>query len=136
MEQPRFDPMTGKPLHTEPQGTQEPPKTPPQPVYRPAPELPGKSEAITSLVLGIVALCFCTTSGLIGLALGITGLIFASQAKRRGYRDGMRTGGFVTSLLAVIFGSVSVLIGSILRSVFVAFSTGILEEILEDTFLI
>jgi len=94
----------------------------------------GKSEAITSLVLGIVALCFCVGSGLIALAVGITGLVFASIAKKKGYRDGMRTGGFVTSLLAVIFGSVSALISLILRSVMLAFGTGLLSEIFDFLF--
>ena len=91
----------------------------------------GKTEAITSLVLGIVALCFCVSGGVIALALGITGLVFASMARKKGYQDGMRTGGFVTSLLAVIFGSISALIGLIVRSVVVAFGAGILTEIFD-----
>ena len=94
----------------------------------------GKTEAITSLVLGIVGLCFSTSAGIIALALGITGLVFASIAKRKGYRDGMRTGGFVTSLLAVIIGSLSALIGLILKSVMLAFGSGLLSEIFDFLF--
>ena len=94
----------------------------------------GKTEAVTSLVLGIVALCFCVGGGLVALALGITGLVFASMAKKKGYQDGMRTAGFVTSLLAVIFGGISAVIGVIVRSVLLAFGTGLLSELFDALF--
>lgn len=73
--------------------------------------VPGKGAAIGSLVCGIVSLVFSfllsslVITPLIGLVLGIIGLILASSAKKAGYNEGLRTAGFVLSLLGVIFGA-------------------------------
>ena len=60
---------------------------------------PGKGAAIASLVLGIVSIAM---GALIGLITGIIGLICASSAKKAGFVGGMRTAGFVCSLIGVI----------------------------------
>lgn len=98
-------------------------------------EIPGKAEAIVSLVLGILSLCLCLTRPWLSLILGIVGLVFAHIAKRRGYRNGIRTGGFVTSLLGVIL---SCLLGIVLVAAggfLVAVGTGMLSEVLDGILL-
>ena len=63
--------------------------------------VPGKGAATASLVLGIVGMFFA------GIILGILGLYYAAKAKKEGFVGGMRTAGFVLSLLALIFGAMS-----------------------------
>lgn len=70
--------------------------------------VPGKGAAIGSLVCGIVAvvLWFFGVTSIGSLILGIVGLILAANAKKAGFEGGLRTAGFVLSLLGVIFGAV------------------------------
>lgn len=74
------------------------------------PNIPGKGAAVGSLVCGIVSLIFSLVLGgmifppLVGLILGIIGLVLASNARKAGYDEGLRTAGFVVSLLGTIFG--------------------------------
>lgn len=65
---------------------------------------PGKGAAIAGMVLGIISIVtwFFGMGALIGLITGIIGLICASNAKKAGYVGGMRTAGFVCSLIGVI----------------------------------
>lgn len=65
---------------------------------------PGKGAAVASLVLGVVSIVtwFFGMGALIGLITGIIGLICASNAKKAGFTGGMRTAGFVCSLIGVI----------------------------------
>ena len=49
------------------------------------------------LVFGVTAF--------LSLVLGIVGLVLASNAKKAGYNDGLRTAGFVLSLIGTIFGA-------------------------------
>ncbi len=69
---------------------------------------PGKGLAIASLVLGIlsVVLWFFGVTSVGSLVLGIVGLILASIAKSQGNRSGMRTAGFILSLIGVIVGAI------------------------------
>ncbi|HIR32199.1 MAG TPA: hypothetical protein IAB83_09425 [Candidatus Faecousia faecavium] len=69
--------------------------------------VPGKGAAIASLVLGIVSIVFWFfgVTSLLSLILGVVGLILANSAKKAGYNDGLRTAGFVLSLLGTIFGA-------------------------------
>ena len=69
---------------------------------------PGKGSAIASLVLGIasVVLIWFGYSALASVACGIIGLILASSSKKAGYQGGMRTAGFVLSLIGLIAGAV------------------------------
>ena len=67
----------------------------------------GRSMALASMILGIVGLVFTfLINTLLGLLLGIAGLVLAGKAKRLGFMGGMRTAGFVMSLISVILGAV------------------------------
>ena len=70
-------------------------------------------EAVASLVLGIIGVVIYWIVAIafnayfigagIGAVLGIVGLVLASMAKKAGNREGIRTAGFVLSLLSIIF---------------------------------
>lgn len=68
----------------------------------------GKGMAIASLVCGIVGVVFFFfgLSTIISLILGILGVIFAGQAKKKGNTTGMRTAGFIVSLVSLIGGAI------------------------------
>lgn len=70
--------------------------------------VPGKGQAIASLVLGIVAVVFWFfgVGSLLSLILGIVGLVLASMAKKAGFEGGIRTAGFVLSLIGTIGGAI------------------------------
>ena len=69
--------------------------------------VPGKNAAVASLVCGIVSIVFWTfgVTSIFSLILGIAGLILANNSKKAGYNEGLRTAGFVVSLLGTIFGA-------------------------------
>ncbi len=69
-------------------------------------KIPGKSEATASLVLGIIAVVcwFFGYSAFLSVVLGIVGIVLASNSKKAGYNDGIRTAGFVLSLIGLIGG--------------------------------
>lgn len=69
--------------------------------------VPGKGAAIGSLVCGIVSIVFWFfgVTSLLSLILGIVGLILANSSKKAGYNEGLRTAGFVVSLIGTIFGA-------------------------------
>lgn len=98
---------------------------------------PNKGMAITSFVMGMIAILWYiivyllayVLSGDTGLAvlgvmvlagpfvqliLGIMGIVFSSVAKRSGAIGGLRTAGFVLSLLSLIFGALTLVIGLII----------------------
>lgn len=70
---------------------------------------PGHGAAVASLVLGIiaVALWFFGYSALVSIVLGIIGLVCAGNAKKAGFVGGLRTAGFVLSLIGLIGGAVA-----------------------------
>lgn len=70
--------------------------------------IPGKGAATASLVLGIISvvLWFFGYSSLISVILGIVGLILAGNAKKAGFNGGIRTAGFVLSLIGLIGGAI------------------------------
>ena len=68
----------------------------------------GKGAASASLVLGIISVvlwCF-GYSALVSVILGIVGLILAGNAKKAGFNGGIRTAGFVLSLIGLIGGAI------------------------------
>lgn len=69
---------------------------------------PGQGAATGSLVCGIIAVVcwFFGYTTIVSLILGIIGLVMASKAKKEGYVGGMRTAGFVLSLIGVIVGAI------------------------------
>lgn len=71
-------------------------------------KIPGKGAAVASLVLGIVGvvLWFFGYSSLLSVILGIVGLILAGNAKKAGFVGGVRTAGFVLSLISLIGGAI------------------------------
>lgn len=70
--------------------------------------IPGKGAATASLVLGIISvvLWFVGYSALVSVILGIVGLILAGNAKKAGFNGGIRTAGFVLSLIGLIGGAI------------------------------
>ena len=70
--------------------------------------IPGKGAATASLVLGIISvvLWFFGDSALVSVILGIVGLILAGNAKKAGFNGGIRTAGFVLSLIGLIGGAI------------------------------
>ena len=65
--------------------------------------IPGKNEALISLILGIVGLVVALfVNGIFGMILGIAGLVVSSRSKSMGYNDSLRTAGFVLSVLGGI----------------------------------
>ena len=65
--------------------------------------IPGKNEALISLILGIVGLVVALfVNGIFGMILGIAGLVVSSRSKSMGYNDG-----FVLSVLSVVLGGIT-----------------------------
>lgn len=70
--------------------------------------IPGKNEALISLILGIVGLVVALfVNGIFGMILGIAGLVVSSRSKSMGYNDSLRTAGFVLSVLSVVLGGIT-----------------------------
>ena len=68
------------------------------------PDESGNGVATASLVLGIVSVVtwFLGSFAFIGLVTGIIGLICASKAKKQGFNGGIRTAGFVLSIIGLV----------------------------------
>lgn len=75
----------------------------------------GKNAAVTSMVLGIVAvvLWFFSFAAVVSVVLGIIGLVYANKAKTEGFRGGFYTAGFVLSLVGLIGGAIVVIVSII-----------------------
>lgn len=75
----------------------------------------GKNAAVTSMVLGIVAvvLWFFSFAAVVSVVLGIIGLVYANKAKSEGFRGGFYTAGFVLSLIGLIGGAIVVIVSII-----------------------
>lgn len=67
---------------------------------------PGKGQATASLVLGIISVVFWFFGwgAIVSIILGIIGLIMANSAKKQGFESGLRTAGFILSLVGLIGG--------------------------------
>jgi len=55
------------------------------------------------MVLGIISILDPIPPYILGLILGIVGLVLANRAKSKGYARGMRTAGFVLSIIGIVF---------------------------------
>lgn len=68
----------------------------------------GHGKAVASLVLGIIGVVFWFTqaASFVSLILGIIGVVLAASAKKDGNTEGIRTAGFVLSLIALIGGAI------------------------------
>lgn len=75
----------------------------------------GKNAAVTSMVLGIVAvvLWFFSFAAVVSVVLGIIGLVYANKARTEGFRGGFYTAGFVLSLIGLIGGAIVVIVSII-----------------------
>ncbi len=71
--------------------------------------VPGKGQAIASLVLGIISvvLWWFGYSAIVSVILSIVGLILAGNSKKAGFVGGIRTAGFVLSLIGLIGGAIA-----------------------------
>lgn len=69
----------------------------------------GHGKAVASLVLGIIGIIFWFFgySSIVSIIMGIIGLVLSSTAKKEGNNEGIRTAGFVLSLIALIGGAVA-----------------------------
>ena len=70
-------------------------------------DAPGHGAAVARLVVGIIAvvLWFFGYSAIVSVVLGIIGLVCAGNAKKQGFVGGIRTAGFVLSLIGLIGGA-------------------------------
>ncbi len=80
-------------------------------------EIPGRNDAIASMILGIVAIFFwffwfLGWTSLISIVLAVIGLILASNSKKKGYEGGMQTAGFILSIVS-LFGGILIFIACI-----------------------
>lgn len=77
--------------------------------YAPSPNTSGHGKAVASLVLGIIGVVFwfLGTASILSIILGIIGIVLASSAKKDGNTEGLRTAGFVLSLIALIGGAIT-----------------------------
>ncbi len=68
--------------------------------------IPGKGAATASLVLGIISVVcwFFGYSAFLSVVLGIIGIVQAINSKKAGYNDGIRTAGFVLSIIGLVGG--------------------------------
>ena len=83
-------------------------------------DVPGKGAATASLVLGIVSVVcwFFGYGAILSVILGIVGLVMASNAKKAGFNDGIRTAGFVLSLIGLIGGAIALVLLVLVLSIF------------------
>lgn len=66
------------------------------------------SQAVASLVVGIVGVVFWIFGwgSIASIILGIIGICLASSAKKAGNNEGIRTAGFVLSIISLIGGAI------------------------------
>lgn len=73
-------------------------------------KIPGKGAATASLVLGIISVaCLFFSYAIISIPTAIAGLICAGNSKKAGFASGVRTAGFVLSLIGLIIGIVELI---------------------------
>ncbi len=75
-----------------------------------------KGKQITSMVLGILSICWGCAGmsiygGVIGLALGIVAIVLSSSVKNAGAENGMSKAGFICGLIGTILSAIMMIIG-------------------------
>lgn len=72
----------------------------------------GHGRAVASLVLGICAIVswFFGAGAFAGIILGIIGICCANKAKFFGNTEGIRTGGFVCSIIGLVGSSLAIIV--------------------------
>jgi len=90
---PNYQPPGYQPLNNQPPNYQQ------QAPYVPQ-NTTGKGMAIAALVLGIAAMVLPVP--VLDLAVGVTGIVLAILAKKNGFTGGLRTAGFVLSIIGSI----------------------------------
>lgn len=78
----------------------------------------GKGKAIAALVLGIIAIVLPVP--FLDLACGIVGLVMAYKSKQEGYITGLRTAGFVLSIIGTVFAAFYTLFWTLAATLFTA----------------
>ena len=91
---------------------QPPHSAQPRQEYQPPQECPGKEKAKSAMIFGIIAVVTMVLGyvAIISVVLGIVGLVMASKAKAMGYTGGEYTAAKVLSIVALVGGSISVLV--------------------------
>lgn len=91
----------------------------------------GDKLAIASLACGIAGIVcalvlsfFVSLFSLVGLLLGIAGIVCAVMAKKKGTISGIRTAGFVCSIVAVVIAAITVLFILLMSAVFATIMGG------------
>lgn len=98
----------------------------------------GYGNAVTSMVLGIVACAFTLfaatiVTGVVAIAISIIGLVLASKAKAKGFLGGIRTAGFVLSLIGLVLNAVLlVACATFLTGIGICASSGLFDELLNE----
>jgi hypothetical protein len=69
----------------------------------------GKNQATASLVCGILSLVLMWFGygALIGLILGIVAIVLATNAKKKGFTEGIQKAGLVLGILGTVFSGIS-----------------------------
>ena len=68
--------------------------------YQQTPSEPGKGKGTASLVLGILSIL--DPFIIFGIPLGIIGIVLAVMSKKEGHLSGVRTAGFVCSIIGLV----------------------------------
>ena len=92
--------------------------------------VPGHDKAVMVLIFGIVS---CVTFfwgylAVISIVAGIVGLVMASKAKGEGNAEGIRTAGFILSLVGLILGTLVFIATIVLVGAFIALFVEVLES--------
>lgn len=89
----------------------------------------GHGLAIGSLVCGIIGVVcwFFGAGSFLSIILGIVGLVLAGNSKKSGNSEGVRTAGFILSLIALIVGIIVFLYVVVVLSLFGATMHGLFD---------
>lgn len=88
-------------------------------------KIPGYDNAVIALILGICSIVL--QFPLLNLGLAIGGLVLANKSKKEGYAGGIRTAGFITSVIGLVLAAFTVVFACVyIGGIFGLFGCGIL----------